>query len=82
MMKLRNKEQAMRNYYEVQSRKLEIESQCKLNGEVELKEKEVELNALARAKEAELKLLSEENSIITADLATMPLDGWFEKRQK
>jgi hypothetical protein len=34
--------------------------------EVDLKEKEVDLNALARSKEVELKILYEENLIMSA----------------
>ncbi|KAM0839524.1 hypothetical protein ACQ4PT_060269 [Festuca glaucescens] len=90
--KRRDNEEAMRNYYDVQKRKLDIDetnarSRAK---EVALKEKELELIATSKAKEVELKqrevelkLLSE-NLIMTADLTTMPpaRRAWFDKRQK
>ena len=55
--KRREKEEAMKNYYDVQKRKLDIdEANAKSRvREVKLKEKELELIATSKAKEVELK---------------------------
>jgi hypothetical protein len=77
MMKLRNKEQAMRNYYKVQRRQLEID-EANAPRRWSSREKEVELNALTKAREVELKqrqvelkLLSKKTFIMTASFTTM-----------
>jgi hypothetical protein len=87
------KEEDMKNYFDVQKRKLEIEEvKAKTKaGKIKLKEKEIELIAMARAKEVELKekevelkRQAEDNMIMNADLTTMneAKRAWFEKRKK
>jgi Flp pilus assembly secretin CpaC len=87
------KEEDMKNYFDVQKKKLEIEEvKAKTKArEIELKEKEIELIAMARAKEVELKAKevelkrqAEDNLIMNADLTNMSeaKRAWFEKRQK
>jgi hypothetical protein len=75
--KRRDKQEAMRNLYKVQRRKLEIDE-----ANARSRAKEVDLNALARTKEVHLK--QREVDHLTADLTTMPPDrrAWFQKRQK
>jgi hypothetical protein len=91
--KPREKEEAMKNYYDVQKRKVDInEANAKTRArEVEIKEKELKLIASSRAKEmelkekeVELKILAEDHMIMTADLTAMNelKRGRFEKRQK
>jgi hypothetical protein len=89
----REKEEDRKNYFDVQKKKLEIEEvKAKTKArEIELKEREIELTALARAqevelkaKEVELKRQAEDNLIMNADLTNMSeaKRAWFEKRQK
>ncbi|XP_047053898.1 DNA ligase 1-like [Lolium rigidum] len=91
--KRREKEEAMKNYYDVQMRKLDIdEANAKTRArEVEIKEKELELIAASRTKEVELKekevelkRQAEDHMIMTADLTAMNevKRAWFERRQK
>ena len=84
--KRREKEEALKNYYDVQKRKLDIdEANARMRArEVELKEKELELIAATRAKEVELKEKEADHMIMTADLTAMDTvkKAWFEKRQK
>jgi hypothetical protein len=83
----------MKNSYDVQKRKLDIdEANAKTRvRKVELKEKKLELIASSRAKEVELKEKevelkreAEDHMIMTADLTAMNevKRAWFEKRQK
>jgi hypothetical protein len=65
----------MRNFDDVQMRNLEID-EANERPRSTSKAKEVEL----KQREVELKLISKDNLIITADLTTLPLERmvWFE----